>query len=124
MDQRRARSFEEKQKDREEGEEYRRLAQQNALELFELEQMQRQNKKAVKSMYDKAVEDRQKVKQMEQELDEVLFRWSSFSMSSSLIFRKRRKIFVCMLQRKSKWRVYVVKKNFKSIGIQTTVDPI
>ena len=65
------RSFDEKQKDREEGEEYRRLAQQDALESLEVEQFKKQNKKTVKSMYDKAMEDKQKVKQMEQELDEV-----------------------------------------------------
>lgn len=71
MEQRRARSFEEKQKDREEGEEYRRLAQQNALELLELERLHKQTRKDVRNMYDKAVEDRRKVKKMEQELDEV-----------------------------------------------------
>ena len=70
-EQRRVRSFDEKQKDREEGEEYRRLAQQDALKSLEVKQFKKQNKKTVKSMYDKAMEDKQKVKQMEQELDEV-----------------------------------------------------
>lgn len=83
MEHRRAKSFEEKQKDREEGEEYRRLAQQNALESLELERFKKQNKKDVRTMYDKAMDDRRKVKQMEQELDEV-YRYSSSSLSLSL----------------------------------------
>lgn len=124
MEQRRARSFNEKQKDREEGEEYRRLAQQNALELLEVEQFKKQNQKTVKSMYDKAMEDKQKVKQMEQELDEVLSSFSSCGMSSLLICRKKMRIFVCMLKQRRRWHVYVVRKNFKCIGIRTTIESI
>jgi hypothetical protein len=71
MDQRRSRSFEEKHKDKQEGEEYRRLAQQNALEQLEIEQFKKLAKKDVKIMYDKALDDRRKVKQVEQQMDEV-----------------------------------------------------
>lgn len=67
-------SYEEKQKDRQEGEEYRRLAEQYALEQMELDRFRRLTQKDVKVMYDKAVEDRRKVKQMEQQMDEVIFK--------------------------------------------------
>ncbi len=71
MDQRRSKSFEEKQKDQQEGIEYRRLAQQYALEQMELERFKKLTKKEVKTMYDKALDDKRKVKQMEQQMDEV-----------------------------------------------------
>jgi hypothetical protein len=59
------------------------LAEQNALEQMELEQFKKFAQKDVKTMYDKAVDDRRKVKQMEQQMDEVksitfIFLLSSF----------------------------------------------
>jgi len=71
MNQRLTKSFDEKQKDRQEGDEYRRLAQQNALEKLEIERFKKLTQKDVKTMYDKAFNDKQKVKQMEQQMDEV-----------------------------------------------------
>jgi hypothetical protein len=71
MDQHRSRSFEEKRKDQVEGEEYRRLAQQNALEQMEIERFKKLTQRDVKIMYDKALEDKHKVKKMEQQMDEV-----------------------------------------------------
>lgn len=71
MDQRRMKSIDEKQQDRLEGAEYRRLAEQNALEHAELEHFKKLNQKEVKKMYDTALEDKRKVKRVEQQLDEV-----------------------------------------------------
>jgi len=71
MNQRLTKSFDEKQKDRQEGDEYRRLAQQNALEQLELERFKKLKQKDVKNMYDKAFDDKKKVKQMEEQMDEV-----------------------------------------------------
>jgi hypothetical protein len=71
MEQRRTKSLEEKQKDYQEGDEYRRLAQQNALEQMEVEHFKKLAQKDVKTMYDKTLDDKRKVKQMEQQLDEV-----------------------------------------------------
>jgi hypothetical protein len=71
MDKRKTQYLEEKQKDRQEGEEYRHLAEQNFLEHMEVEQFKKSAQKDVRNMYDKAVDDRRKVKQMEQQMDEV-----------------------------------------------------
>jgi len=71
MNQRLTKSFDEKQKDRQEGDEYRRLAQQNALEQLELERFKKLKQKDIKNMYDKAFDDKKKVKQMEEQMDEV-----------------------------------------------------
>jgi hypothetical protein len=71
MERKRALNAEEKQKDRQEGEEYRRLAEQYALEHMEVERFRKLTQKEVKNMYDKALEDRAKVKQMETQMDEV-----------------------------------------------------
>jgi hypothetical protein len=71
MDQRRTKFVEEKQKDRQEGEEYRRLAQQNSLEQFELDRFKKLRQKDLKTMYDQTFDDKRKVKQIEQQLDEV-----------------------------------------------------
>lgn len=65
---------EEKHKDRQEGEEYRHLAEQYALEQMELDRFRRVTQKDVKGMYDRAIEDRRKVKHMEQQMDEVIFK--------------------------------------------------
>jgi hypothetical protein len=71
MDKRKTQYLEEKQKDRQEGEEYRHLAEQTFLEHMEVEQFKKSAQKDVRNMYDKAVDDRRKVKQMEQQMDEV-----------------------------------------------------
>ncbi len=71
MDQRRTKFVEEKQKDRQEGEEYRRLAQQNSLEQLELDRFKKLRQKDLKTMYDQTFDDKRKVKQIEQQLDEV-----------------------------------------------------
>lgn len=63
---------EDKQKDRQEGDEYRRLAEQYAMEQMELDRFRRFTQQDVKRMYDRAIEDRRKVKQMEQQMDEVI----------------------------------------------------
>lgn len=71
MSQLQAKSVEEKHKDRQEGQEYRRLAEQNVLEQLEVARFRKLTQKETKTMYDKALDDKRKVKQMEQELDEV-----------------------------------------------------
>ena len=72
MDQRKSQYLEEKRKDKQEGDEYRRLAEQYALEQMELERFRKLNKKDVKNMYDKALDDKRKGKQMEEKMDEVI----------------------------------------------------
>ena len=72
MERKRGLSTEEKQKDRQEGEEYRRLAEQYALEQMELDRFRRLTQKDVKGMYDRSIDDRRKVKHMEQQMDEVI----------------------------------------------------
>jgi len=62
---------EEKEKDRQEGEEYRHLAEQYAYEQMEIERFRKLTQKDIKKMYDKSLEDRYKVKQMEKQMDEV-----------------------------------------------------
>ncbi len=69
---------EEKQKDRQEGEEYRHLAEQYALEHMELERFRKLTQNEVRKMYDKAMEDRYKVKQMEKQMDEVMQKFIHF----------------------------------------------
>ena len=71
MDQRKSQSFDEKQKDRQEGLEYQRLAEQYALEQIEVDRFRKLNQKEVKTMYDQALEDKNKIKQIEQQMDEV-----------------------------------------------------
>ncbi|CAF3951801.1 unnamed protein product [Rotaria sordida] len=68
--QRKSQYVQEKQKDQQEGDEYRRLAEQHALEQLELEHFKKLTQKDVKNMYDKVLDDKQKVKQMEQQMDE------------------------------------------------------
>ncbi|CAF3190640.1 unnamed protein product [Rotaria sp. Silwood2] len=70
IDRRRIQSAEEKQKNQQEGEEYRHLAEQYAFEQMEIERFRKLTQKDVKNMYDKALDDKYKVKQMEQEMDE------------------------------------------------------
>ncbi|CAF3177893.1 unnamed protein product [Rotaria socialis] len=70
MDQRKSQFVQEKQQDLKEGDEYRRLAEQYSLEQFELDRFKKLTQKDVKSMYDKALEDKRTVKQMEEALDE------------------------------------------------------
>ncbi len=92
---------EEKQKDRQEGEEYRRLAEQYALEHMELERFRKLTQHEVRNMYDKAMEDRYKVKQMEKQMDEVMQK-IFYSKSTIVIFRKKMKNFVSMPKRRRK----------------------
>lgn len=61
-----------KQKDRQEGEEYRRLAQQYALEQMEIERYRRLRQQDTKTMYDQSLEEKNQVKNMEKILDEVI----------------------------------------------------
>lgn len=77
MDQRRSLNLETKQKDRQEASEYKRLAEQYALEQIEIDRFRKENQKELKSMYDQAVGDKQKVKQIEQQMDEVTQRYLS-----------------------------------------------
>lgn len=65
--------LQEKDRSRQEGREYRRLAEKSALENFELANIQKAKQKDIKNMYDKTVEDRRKVKEMERQMDEVSF---------------------------------------------------
>ena len=78
MDQRKSYSFEEKRKDQQEGLEYQRLAEQYALEQIEVDRFRKLNQKEVKTMYDQALEDKNKIKQIEQEMDEVRVRLPLF----------------------------------------------
>ncbi|CAF1194855.1 unnamed protein product, partial [Adineta ricciae] len=70
IERKRAQTALEKQQDRQEGEAYRNLAEQYAREQMELEHYRKLTQKDVKHMYDKAVDDKRKVKQMEQQMDE------------------------------------------------------
>lgn len=72
MDQRKSLYLQEKIKDQQDGAEYRRLAEQYGLEQLELERFKRSTQIDTKNMYDKTLEEKRKVKQMEQQLDEVL----------------------------------------------------
>ncbi|CAF1590506.1 unnamed protein product [Rotaria sp. Silwood1] len=69
IERRQIQSAEEKQKNQQEGEEYRRLAEHYAFEQMEIERFRKLTQKDVKTMYDKALEDKYKVKQMEQQID-------------------------------------------------------
>lgn len=86
MDQRRSLNLESKRKDREEGAEYRRLAEQYALEQIELERYRKQNQFEVRAMYDQTIEDKLKVKQIEKNLDEVKTNHKNFLFSSTKVF--------------------------------------
>ncbi|CAF2716727.1 unnamed protein product [Rotaria sp. Silwood2] len=70
MDQRKTHHVQEKEKDLQEGDEYRRLAEQYSLEQLELERFKKLTQKDTKNMYDKVLDDKQKVKQIEQQMDE------------------------------------------------------
>jgi hypothetical protein len=99
MDQRKSYSFEEKRKDQQEGIEYKRLAEQYALEQIEVDRFRKLNQKEVKTMYDQALEDKNKIKQIEQEMDEVRIRWHFFlscNISSvDRLGRRRRTACLC-----------------------------
>lgn len=71
MQQRKGQQQKEKEKDLKEGDEYRRLAEQYALEQYELDRFKKLTQKDVRSMYDQALEEKRVVKQIEQKLDEV-----------------------------------------------------
>lgn len=86
MDQRKTQFLQEKRKDQQEGQEYRRLAEQYALEELELERFKKLTQKDLRDMHDKTLADKQKVKQMEQQLDEVDFIQSICFFLYSLFF--------------------------------------
>ena len=79
IERKRTLNAEEKQKDQREGEEYRRLAEQYALEHMELDRFRKLTQKDVRHMYDKAVEDRNRVKEMEKQMDEVMKKRFSYN---------------------------------------------
>ncbi|CAF0804529.1 unnamed protein product [Adineta ricciae] len=62
--------IQEKQRDRQEGDEYRRLADKSLLDFIESMRTRKLKQKQTKEMYDKAMEQKQKIKQIEQKLDE------------------------------------------------------
>lgn len=63
--------MEEKQKDLKEGEEYRRLAEQYAYEQMEIDRFRKLTQQDVKKMYDRALEEKFQVRQIEKQMDEV-----------------------------------------------------
>jgi hypothetical protein len=82
---------------------------------MELERFRKLTQNEVRKMYDKALEDRYKVKQMEKQMDEVIPK-TFISKSTSFIFRKKTKNFVFTLKRRRKSLDYDVKKKFKLIS--------
>ncbi|UJR22836.1 hypothetical protein I4U23_025866 [Adineta vaga] len=70
IERKRAQTALEKQQDRQEGGAYQNLAEQYAREQMELERYRKLTQKDVKKMYDKALEDKHKIKQIEQQMDE------------------------------------------------------
>lgn len=107
-DQRRAEQIALKQKDQQEGEEYRRLAEQYALEQVEIDKYRRLMQKDTKNMYDSALEEKGQVRRMEKMLDEVKpMRLKSIvrSRSSSFTFRKKMKNCEFTLTQKRKLHV-------------------
>ncbi|CAF1561345.1 unnamed protein product [Didymodactylos carnosus] len=70
MDRRKNQLNTEKYTDIQEGEEYRRLAEQYAHEQMELSKFRKITQSDVRSMYDKTLENKQKVKEMEKQMDD------------------------------------------------------
>ena len=100
IERKRAQTALEKQQDRHEGEAYRNLAEQYAREQMELERYRKLTQKDVKHMYDKAVDDKRKVKQMEQQMDEV-HHFSLIRLYDLLCaFRTKMRNFVYMLKQR------------------------
>ena len=64
---------------------------------MELERYRKHTQKDVKNMYDKALEDKHKVKQMEKELDEVDRNFTKRKKKENLVFegRRRRTSYLC-----------------------------
>ncbi|CAF0778305.1 unnamed protein product [Adineta ricciae] len=62
--------IQEKQRNQQEGDEYRRLADKSLLDFVESMRTRKLKQKQTKEMYDKAMEQKQKIKQIEQKLDE------------------------------------------------------
>ena len=71
IDQRKHQLMESRERESQEGVEYRRLAEQAEREHLERERHKMLAQKNVRTMYDKAVDDRNKVKQMEEQIDQV-----------------------------------------------------
>ena len=63
--------LQEKQSDQQEADEYRRQADKSLLDFIESTRQKKLKQKEVKDMYDRAMDERHKVKQIEQQLDEV-----------------------------------------------------
>ncbi len=78
INRRKSRYLKDKEQDQQEGEEYRRLAEKSELEQKELSNVKKSKQKDVRNMFDKAVEDRRKVKEMEQQMDEVICHKNEF----------------------------------------------
>jgi hypothetical protein len=82
MERRKVDEFHAKLQDRQEGEEYRRLAEQYTHEHVELDRYRKLTQKETKVIYDNALEEKQQVKRMEQMMDEV----SCYSCISSCVY--------------------------------------
>ncbi|UJR26116.1 hypothetical protein I4U23_007462 [Adineta vaga] len=62
--------LQEKQRNQQEGDEYRRLADKSLLDFIESMRVKKLRQKETKNMYDKSMEQKRKVKQIEQQMDE------------------------------------------------------
>lgn len=123
-EQRRAEQMQSKQKDKQEGDEYRRLAEQYAVEQMEIEKYRRLTQKDTKEMYDQALEDKQQMKRMEQMLDEVcnfsLFStFVDFSLKKTISFRKKMKNYEFMPMRRNESLECDERKRSKLISSET-----
>ncbi|CAF4300468.1 unnamed protein product [Adineta steineri] len=65
INRRKSRYVQEKQLDQQEGDEYKRLAEKSLADHMELERLKTLKKQEVKQMYDKSIEQKQKIKQIE-----------------------------------------------------------
>jgi septal ring factor EnvC (AmiA/AmiB activator) len=71
IDQRKSQSFDEKQRDYDEGAQYRRLAEQDSFERTQMQLLRKTNQNEVKHMYDQTIVDKHRIKQIEQQIDDV-----------------------------------------------------
>ena len=69
---------------------------------MELDRYRKLTQKDVRNMYDKSLEDKHKVKQMEQQMDEVKSYSHLFKILFLLSYRKKMKNFEFMLKLKRK----------------------
>ncbi|CAF1212960.1 unnamed protein product [Adineta steineri] len=70
INRRKSRYVQEKQLDQQEGDEYKRLAEKSLADHMELERLKALKKQEVKQMYDKSIEQKQRIKQIEEQMDE------------------------------------------------------